>query len=254
MKKVSCLLFLFFICFLSLSGQEVINKRDSINIGKNDNFDLSIQRKSKDRRYIDWENEEQIAPKTEPEQWRRQEFIKTITFQPPKIYWGPVGNGEEGMKGIPNHGDYGYFNVRPSAHNLSIATSSTRVSYPMVVISQVQVNFIYSITDWMSVSGGAYVTKYGMLRYSEDAGLNGSMRFKLSDRFYLKAHGRYSAAMHSNRNFEYGMQGIFPQTYYGAGFEYKINDKIGVEGGVIREFNPMRRKWTNRFYLGPAFY
>lgn len=255
MKKLISIFGFFLFFFSALYGQEIEEKRDSIGIDiEKIIFDSNTKPKNDNRRYINLMDEEMKQPMSPEEQQRRQEFVRTVTFQAPKLYVGPPTQEKSWGKTMPNQNDYAYFNVMPVNEDLAMATSSTRTSYPMVMVNQVQLNLIYSINDWLSVSGGVYVAKYGMLSYQEDIGINASMRFKLNDRLYLKAHGRYSAAMHSGRNLGQAMQGMLPQTYYGGGLEYKINDKFGVEGGVVREFNPMTRKWSNRPYIGPIFY
>lgn len=256
MKKIVTIFGLLLLYLSSLSAQEVIEgKRDSIKVSDERNiFELNTNSKTDGRHYIDMLDEQIKQPMSPEEKQRREEFVQTVTFQVPKLYVGPATQEKSWGKNIPNQNDYSFYNVTPVNEDLAMATSSTRTSYPMVMMNQVQLNLIYSINDWLTVSGGVYVAKYGMLQYQQDAGINASMRFKLNDRLYLKAQGRYSAAMHGSRNFGHVMEGMLPQTYYGGGLEYKINDKFGVEGGVIREFNPMTRKWSNRPYIGPIFY
>lgn len=263
-KIVSIIIFnlLFVIPFYGQADE----KNDSIKFRFEENVFLKENQVDSNRFPLQIQQEENTPSTLSPEELkRREEFVKTLSFQVPKLYVGPVAKDIKLGKILPNNDDYYFYNFTPLNEEFATASSSTHISYPVGDVSQIDLNITYTINDWLTVTGGVYMAKYRMpgsplmsgafMNNYNDFGINTSFNFKLTDRLYLKAFGRYSVNMNDrSRPFMPAMEGIFPQTHYGGGFEYKINDKFGVEGGLIREFNPMRRKWTTRPYVAPIFY
>lgn len=133
---------------------------------------------------------------------------------------------------------------------------STNTRYPLIGrVRSVNFQLNYKLTDWMYVSGGPYASKYDTY-YSgprNDFGVNGSMKFIVSDRIRFNTYGQYS--LNSDRNNIGGpLLDMYPHTYYGGTIEVKITDKFGIEGGIIRELNPFTGKWENRPIISPVFY
>lgn len=243
----TCLFFVF------SAYAQVDERRDTINIGPEKNIlenNIDIQNRD-DRQHISAEDSYRELSPQEIE--RRKDFLKIMEFETPQFY--PPTQEKSFGRVLPDNNDYAFYNFMPLGKNAVIATSSTRETYPVGMINQIDANLMYAVNDWLTVSGGIYTAKYGMLDYQSDFGFNASMRFKLHDRLYLNLHGRYSAGMYDrHRYLGQQMEGLFPQTSYGGGLEFKITDKVGIGGGIIREFNPFNRKWTNRPYVFPVFY
>lgn len=265
MRKIISIIIFNFLFIFSSYGQ-VDEKKDSINFKFEENIFLKENDVDSNKFPSQIQQEENTSDILSPEELkRREEFVKTLSFQVPKLYVGPVAEDIKFGRILPNNDDYSFYNFTPFNEDFAVASRSTHISYPVGDISQIDLNIAYAINDWFTVTGGVYMAKYRMpgsplmggafMNDYNDLGINTSLNFKLTDRLYLKAFGRYSVNMNDrSRPFMPAMEGIFPQTHYGGGFEYKINDKFGVEGGLIREFNPMRRKWTTRPYVAPIFY
>lgn len=188
---------------------------------------------------------------------RRVDFVKRLQFDTPPLYVGPATENKTLGEKLPYNNDYSFYDYESLGNDFVLGGGSLYRSYPTIgAMQMVRADLGYRVADWLDVSGGVYGAKYTAYGYFyNDAGVNASMRFKLSDRVFLRAHGSYSINSHDkNRYIGPASMGMFPQTYYGGGLEFKISDSFGVEGGVIREFNPMKRKWENVPYIMPVFY
>ena len=110
------------------------------------------------------------------------------------------------------------------------------------------------LTDWLSVGAGPYASKYSLYGInSNDVGINGSIKFKLTDNISINGYGQYSA--YAKQNNVYGpLMNMYPTTYFGGTLEYKITGKFGIEAGIVRELNPFNGKWENKPYFAPVFY
>lgn len=205
--------------------------------------------------------------KMEPEERRRREiFVQSLVFLHSEGYVGPSPHPDlvAGYKAgniLSFTNDYVFYDEHELTNDLSLTTLSSKETFPgLGGLNLISADLHYQPWDWLSLSGGVYAAKYNMvgakgLMHFNDLGFNASMRFKLHDRVYIRAHGMYSINSNDkNRNFRPSMTGMYPQTYYGAGVEFKVTNKFGVEGGAVRELNPMNGKWQNRLYIMPIFY
>lgn len=178
-----------------------------------------------------------------------------LEFPRPVYYEGPVYDDNPVNPHNPFVHDYAYYAYYGLSDRAFMTTSSVWETYPALgAIASVDAQFGYQPTGWLVMSGGPYVSKYNVngMAYN-DFGANGSLKFILTDRVRINTFGQYSVYGKSNR-IGVPMSGMYPQSYYGGGLELKITDSFGVEGGVIRELNPMTGKWTNRPYVTPVFY
>lgn len=156
--------------------------------------------------------------------------------------------------------DYSFYSGHSISDNAWWSSSSVQKTYPgLGAIRTVNFTVSYQPASWLVVSGGAYGSKYNHnlgldgKRMFNDIGAYGSLKFILHDRIRLNAYGQYSA--YGDKNGIRGpMMNMYPQTYYGGSIELKITEKFGVEGGVIRELNPLNGKWENRTFVAPVFY
>lgn len=151
--------------------------------------------------------------------------------------------------------DYGLYTYRELSNKLYITSGSEQNTYPtMGTVRTVDGSLNYDLTSWLTVSGGTYMSKYslrgGLYR---DVGASGAMRFYIGDRVRINTFGQYSVYGKSN-GVGYYESGMFPQTHYGGSLEFKVNDKFGVEAGVVRELDPFSGKWKDRRYVAPVFY
>lgn len=168
----------------------------------------------------------------------------------------PLINTNLPSKTLPLQNNYNLKASYPLGNNFSLNTQSYNKEYMhMGGIRNVGAQLKYQPTDWLSISGGPYVSQYMLYRQvNQNLGFNGSLQIKLSDNVYINGYGQYSA-YDSNKNKVGGpMSSMFNPTYYGGTMEFKINDNWGIEAGVIRELNPWTGKWENQPVIAPKYY
>ena len=115
-------------------------------------------------------------------------------------------------------------------------------------------NYNWKLGEFMIVSSGLYASKYNIYNnFRSDAGVNGNIKFVLSDRISMNLFGQYSAKGINNAVIPL-VSALYPQSYYGGSFEFKVNDKWGLMVGADREFDVFSRKWITKPFVMPLFY
>lgn len=181
--------------------------------------------------------------------------FNTPEFKLEPIVQYPMINTNLINKHLPLQNDY---NLRASysiGNNLSINTQSYNKEYMHLGgIRTVGGQLMYQPTEWLSISGGPYVSKY-MINQGiyNDFGFSGALQIKLSDNVYINGYGQYSVNAQRNR-IGGPMSSMFNPTYYGGTMEFKINENWGIEAGLIRELNPWTGKWENQPVIAPKYY
>lgn len=181
-------------------------------------------------------------------------------FSPIDLYGGPAQSPSPIINN-PYINDYAFRTGQILSDKLWLSSLSVQNTYPTIGANRsINLNVNYQPTDWLIVSGGAYVAKYNhiyggsaMRRNFNDVGINSNLKFILHDRIRLNAFGQYSVYGDKN-NIGGPMMHMYPHTYYGGSIEVKITEKFGIEGGVIRELNPFNGKWENKPFIAPVFY
>lgn len=179
-----------------------------------------------------------------------------INIPVPEFYERPVSDYLSNSRS-PFADDYGYnATYRLSDRSWLSTRSSHNTLLTMGFITNIEARYDYKVTDKLTVSGGAYTAGYQIgYKHFSDMGINSSIGYNINDKITIHAYGQYSGFAKKNRFDSSGPnQGLFPQSYYGAAFEYKITEKFGVIGGMNRELNPMTGKWKNTPYVAPVFY
>lgn len=254
MKRIISIIVVLVVCWMSGYAQTE-SKRDSIPIKNELQLPQNTELKGQEQTM---QQEQRATPTLSKEELeRRAEFVRKMKLETPAFYVGPATEHPSLGEKLPFNKDYSYYDFHDLGNNVYWGGGSLYKSYPTIgALQMVRADLSYQPTDWLGISGGIYGAKYTAYgNYYNDAGVNASFRFKLSDKVYLRAHGSYS--INSNDKTRYvgpASMGMFPQSYYGGGIEFKFNDNFGVEGGMMREFNPMKRKWENIPYLMPVFY
>lgn len=192
-----------------------------------------------------------------------------LRLPPLNIYQGPPLESNTFSRN-PYINDYRFSSFKPLSEGLWLSSSSIQETYPILgAVRNVDMNINYQPSDWLVLSGGAFVSKYNLggsvigdrgknmdpkfiFGSYNDAGVKGNIKFILHDRIRLNGFGQYSAYGKENGVPSMGM--MYPQSYYGGSLEIKITEKFGVESGVVRELNPFNGKWENRPYFTPVFY
>lgn len=180
---------------------------------------------------------------------------KRLGIKIPPFYKGPMDNpGKIATTNIFEN-EYSYHSYYSISSNSGLGTASSLQVYPgMGAINSISANYNYQPIDWLSISLGTYISKYNLyMNPFNDIGANANLKFHLNDRFRVNVFGQYSAFGKHN-NIGGNVQGMYPQSLYGTSLEYKINDKFGVQGGVVRELDATTGKWVNRPFVAPVFY
>jgi hypothetical protein len=144
------------------------------------------------------------------------------------------------------------FNLAPQDSRSWFTLSSDNVVYPSLGdINMVSGAYNFKLNDYVALSAGMYAGKYFINDHlTNDVGINGNVKFMLSERFDLNLSGRYSF---NNMQTVYGSS-MFPQTGFGTSVEYKINDVFGILIGVYYEYDEIQGKYVLRPYIVPVFY
>jgi hypothetical protein len=194
-----------------------------------------------------------ISPVYEPLKAKNAESIN-LKLPPLNVYLGPpLENNTFTRYSFAN--DYSFASGMVISDRTWLTSSSGQLGYPTIgAIRSVGVNFNYMPADRLTISAGLYGSKYHFYGLNNnDIGVNGSIKFRLTDRISINGYGQYS--VFAGQNKVYGpLMNMYPGTYYGGTLELKITEKFGIEGGVIRELNPFSGKWVNRPYFAPVFY
>lgn len=135
-----------------------------------------------------------------------------------------------------------------------INTSRTLTNYyGLGGITSVGANYNLKINDFTIISGGAYGAKYNLYnQLYNNVGVNGNIKFLLSDKISMNIFGQYSGQ--PTTDMLPLMSTMYPQSYYGGSFEFKVTDNWGVITGASREFDVLSRKWVTRPFIMPIFY
>lgn len=103
------------------------------------------------------------------------------------------------------------------------------------------------------ITGGIYAAKFNIYNnFYNNAGVNGNFKLLLSDRFSMNIFGQYTPQT-SNSMIQL-LSPMYPQSYYGGSFEFKVTDKWGIITGAQREFDVFSRKWIMHPFILPIFY
>ncbi len=252
MKKITLLFFILLVYSANFYAQTEI-KRDSIDIKAK-----QLQPDANNQTETSSQNNAEHSVKTlSPEELKkRAEFARRLQFKMPEVYTSPPIEQQTLNERFPMANDFSFASFQNLNEEFYLTGSSYQNTYPSIgAIRSTSLNLHYEPSDWIGIMGGMYGAKFNAYgQHYNDTGFDLSLRVKVHDRIYLRAHGRYSINTFDRRNYGPMEMNMFPQTYFGAGAEFKISDSFGIEGGFIREFNPMRRKWSTIPYIFPVFY
>ncbi|HCO67396.1 MAG TPA: hypothetical protein DIT04_06530 [Dysgonomonas sp.] len=172
----------------------------------------------------------------------------------PDFYQGPMYNYLSDSK-YPFNNDYAYYAGYGITDRSWLTTTSRHDTYLQIGSSRyISATFNYMLTDNLLFSTEAYTTRYtvGMKAYG-DAGVNAALKYQLNDRIAIHGFGQYSGFSKRNK-LDPSFTPMYPASNFGGAFEYKVNDKFGIMGGMERQLNPMTGKWKNIPFIMPIFY
>jgi hypothetical protein len=140
-------------------------------------------------------------------------------------------------------------------HNGALGLTGSSQLYPsMGFSSSLSLGYAWAPTDGITLYGNAFVTDnmHHLSRF-RDFGVSGRVRMQVvEDRVWLNGYGTYS--LRSGVAAQQLPPGLYPTTSFGGTVEVKITDSFGIEGGVMREYDPFTRSWRTTPYASPVFY
>ena len=127
--------------------------------------------------------------------------------------------------------------------------SPGELSHAFKPISTAQFNINYQITDWLSLSPGAYFSSYAFPdQKHNDYGLSGKLGVQVSERIKFNLMG--SKSLQGNYNFAPNGT-LYSPAAYGGSVEYKFSKTFSLETGVIRELDMFSGKWKTTPIINP---
>lgn len=110
-----------------------------------------------------------------------------------------------------------------------------------------ETNLFYnrSLGSHLNFSGGVYGAKMMMVGLTpqgafNDFGFKGMLEWKINDNIAIHGFGTYSL---NKPRYSLAMNPYVENTKYGATMQIMFTKNIGLEGGVVREFNPFTGRW-----------
>ncbi|NDV79054.1 hypothetical protein [Dysgonomonas sp. 511] len=208
--------------------------------------------------YLQPENNSQAAYSARINSYRHVQDANinpiNLNLPPIDVYLGPPLESNTFTRN-PFANDYSFYSGMVFSDNAWLSTHSRQNTYPtMGAVRSIGAQFNYRPASWLAVSAGPYGAKYNFAgQHFNDYGVSGAVKFIAHDRIRFNVYGQYS--VDGKKNGLYGpMMNMYPQTYYGGTIEVKITNWFGIEGGVVRELNPINGKWENRTVIAPVFY
>jgi hypothetical protein len=151
----------------------------------------------------------------------------------------------------PGGGGYMPLVVR---HNSVLSLSGSREIFPSMGFSNsVAVGYAWAPSDRVTFYGNLYASDnmYHLSRF-RNFGVSGRMRVQVAERVFLNGYGAY--ALPGGEGSRQLPPGMYPASSFGGTIEVKITDKFGIEGGVMREYNPFTRSWRTNYVASPVIY
>lgn len=147
--------------------------------------------------------------------------LRTTFYMPYYINHSPIFYGDYSTSGIIAPNLYGY----GSQSTLSGIGS----------INEASLMYQYFINDFWEIQAGLNALKYNFpFSIGLSFGVTGAIIYRPADNLTFKAFGSYTPTS------AYG----FYMNSFGGTIGYEFNDNWGMEVGVERRYDPMRRKWN----------
>ena len=138
--------------------------------------------------------------------------------------------------------------------NLYYSISGANEYWPgITVINNASFN-LHSVYDRLIFTVGTDLWRYDNLgRPFTDVTFHGDVAYEVLPWLTLGAYGQYS--LFSKQNVKDGSalhMPMIPFTGYGVHSKVMFNSTFGIEGGVGRQFNPIKNKWESTYGVGPV--
>jgi len=126
--------------------------------------------------------------------------------------------------------------------------------YGLGGMNSVGANYNIKLGNFSVITAGVSASKYNIYNnFGNSSGLNGNIKFILSDRISINTFGQYSNNGSKNGIPPY-LSTLYPNSFYGGSFEFKVTSKWGIITGAEQEFDVFSRKWVTRPFVMPVFY
>ncbi|MFR9165107.1 MAG: hypothetical protein ACLVKO_02335 [Dysgonomonas sp.] len=159
---------------------------------------------------------------------------------------------------LPNYLNYGLkltpdLKPRKLSSTLSYSLNGYDYNYGIGNYRQGGIELIYKPLDKLTLSLGGYNVNYNILhgKYN-DIVFNFNATYEFTDWMHLSVFGQYS--VNSVNNARFGGYMFTPQTSYGAVLKFKTSEKVDLNVGVERIFNPLTKNWETQGILGPTIH
>lgn len=141
--------------------------------------------------------------------------------------------------------------LRKLSPTLSYSLNEYNYNYGIGNYRQGGVELIYKPLDKLTLSLDGYNVNYNILHSKyNDIVFNFNATYEFTDWMHLSVFGQYS--VNSVNNTRFGGYMFAPQTSYGAVLKFKTSEKVDLNVGVERVFNPLTKGWETQGILGPT--
>jgi len=256
------LFFIVFASIIAISGYSQVLENDSLNLDlKNRQLGtgnpMNLYPDLKDRNIFDEKKSiEETRSNVSTEFGKTDSFKVNMNIYVPEFYVGPSQDNYLSNSRYPLVNDYAYYAGYRLSDRSWLTTSSTYDTYMnMGEARYIGGTYNYLLLDNLTLSAGSYISKYRIgLNQFNDAGVNASLKYQITDRIAIHGFGQYSGFARKHKFDSSFNPGLAPTTNYGGAFEYKVSKGFGIMGGMMRELNPMTGKWRNTPFIMPVIY
>lgn len=125
----------------------------------------------------------------------------------------------------------------------------------MGVANKMGIDYLFKPTNRWVVGVGSNAVKYSNMSGTfNDVVFKANSSYAVADWLTLDVFGQYAVNASRNQKASMLYSPFAPQTNYGSAVTLKLSDTFGVQVGVVREFNVMKRKWETYPTFTPVFY
>lgn len=137
--------------------------------------------------------------------------------------------------------------------NQAFGLTGVRQNFPSLGFSNsLTAGYVWAPTDGITLYGNVRASDnlYHQMRF-KDFGVSGRARVEVTDGLWVNGYANYSVYNTATGPLPMGMR---PNNSFGGTIEVRLADGIGIEGGVMREYDAFNRRWTTTPYFMPVFY
>ena len=141
-----------------------------------------------------------------------------------------------------------------SVGNHTLVLTGTRRNSPSLGFSNsITAGYVWAATDGITLYGNlrAGDNMFHLTRF-KNFDISARARVRLTDGLWINGYGTYT--IYNSAGGQPLPLGLYPTNSFGGTIEVRITDSFGLEGGVMREYDPFRRRWVTNPYIMPVFY